>query len=347
MSKTRSIVALLLAVCLVAAVLCGCTVPEEQKGDTAQTTTTTKAPAVMVKAAVLKGPTAIGMLHLMDKAQKKTARGNYKFDVYAAPDQVTAALIKGELDVAALPTNAGSTLYNKTQGKIQIAAVNTLGVLYLLENTAASDAPAVEATTKLDYLKGQTVSISGKGATPQYVLDYLMNKNGLKAEDVTLDWQTEHAGVMANLVAGKVRYAVLPQPFATNAQTKSANVKVVTDLNKAWKEVSGEDELVMGCLLVRKEFAEQNPEAVQTLLEEYAQSAAFAINQVEETAGLCGSFGIMDAEVAKKAIPHCGVTYIAGAEMKRMVSGYLDVLLQSDPTSVGGALPKEDFYYGA
>jgi NitT/TauT family transport system substrate-binding protein len=292
-----------------------------------------------IRVAALKGPTGLSMVKLMeDSATGKTAEKE-TFSLFNSPDEVTAKLVKGEADVAAVPTNLAAVLYAKTNGKIRLASVTTLGVLFLLENG--------DSIKSIADLKGKTVAASGKGATPEYALNYILSKNGLTAgKDVSVEYRAEHAALAAEMIAGKVKTAVLPEPFVTQVLMKNKNVRIALNLTNEWKKAAGDSSvLTMGCLVVRSEFAEKNKTALDSFLNEYKSSAEFANGNVAKAAELSGKYSVMDQKVALKAIPNCSIVYLDGEEMKAKTSGFLKILAAADPKSVGGKLPDDAFYY--
>lgn len=296
-------------------------------------------PKTTIRVIGLKGPTGISMVKLMSDSDAKQTAENYQFSLVSSPDEVTAKIVSGNADVAAAPTNLAAVLYNKTQGKVQLAAVTTLGVLSVLTNG--------EQISSIADLKGKTVYASGQGSTPEYALNYILKQNGLQVgRDVKVEYMAEHAELATSLIAGKVKIAVLPEPFVTQAAMKNKNVKIAFNLTEEWnKAVNGKSVLTMGCLIVRKDFAEKNPEAFHSFLKEYKASAEYATANVEDTAKLSQKYGIMDAAIAQKAIPNCSIVYLDGADMKAKVPDFLNVLYQANPKSVGGKLPGDDFYY--
>jgi len=332
----KKMVAVLLALMML---LCVASCSAQSKKEAASTSNQTEnEDAPVVKAAVLKGPTAIGMVSLMEKAKNQKTETDYEFTVATAPDQVTAALLKGDLDIACLPTNTAAILYAKSEGKIQICGINTLGVLYLLEKGKSVNA--------LTDLRGKKIIASGKGSTPQYVLEQLLASAGLTVgTDVTVEYAGEHAEALTKFMAGGYDLVLLPQPFVTTAIAKSETVRIALDCNELWEKANQGLELVMGCMVVRTEFAKEHADVVKQFLNDYAASATFATAQVAETAGLCQSFGIMDENLAKLAIPKCAITCIVGKKMKETAENYLKVLYAKNPDSVGGSLPGEDFYW--
>lgn len=298
---------------------------------------------VEMKVVALKGPTAMGMVSFMNQVDSGEITDNqYQFSIVASVDEVTPMLVKGEADIAAVPANLASVLYNNTEGGVQVLAVNTLGVLYIVGTG--------EELTSAEDLRGKTIYASGKGATPEYALNYILSENGIDpAADVTIEWKSEHAECLSAILADEDAVAMLPQPFVTTAQTKSENLNVVMDLNAEWDKLQENSEnpsaLLTGVVVVRKEFAETNPSAVEAFMEHYAESVDFVDNNVDDAAELVGKYEIVTAEVAKKAIPACNITFIAGEEMQEKLSGYLEVLYEQNPKAVGGALPADDFYY--
>lgn len=292
----------------------------------------------VVRIAALKGPTAMGMIKLMDDESENSA---YEFTIAGAADELTPAIIQGNVDIACVPANLASVLYNKTEGGVKVLAVNTLGVLYIVENGEPTIA-------EISDLKGRTIYASGKGATPEYALNYLLTQNGIDPEkDVTIEWKTEHAECLTALMNDPGSAAMLPQPFVTTAQAKNENVNVVVDMNQAWAELNNGSALITGVVIARSEFAEQYPGAVDGFLDGYGESVKYVNANVSAAAELIGKYDIVPAAVAEKALPKCNIVFITGGEMKEKLSGYLGVLFDSAPAAVGGALPGDDFYYGA
>lgn len=293
----------------------------------------------------LKGPTAMGMVSLMNQAdQGEITDENYNFQIVASPDEVTPAIAQGTADIAAVPANLASVLYQKTDGGVQVLTINTLGVLYLVENG--------NQIQSISDLKGKTIYASGKGATPEYALNYILKENGLTpGEDVQIEWKSEHTECVAALAEHEGAIALLPQPFVTTAQSKNDSLRVALDLTEEWdniqKENGGNSSLVTGVTVVRTEFAQEHPEIVEDFMERYQESVTFVNDHAEEAAKMIGNYDIIPEEVAKKALPECNIVYIDGAEMKEKLSGYLEVLKQENPQAVGGTLPTDEFYYDA
>ena len=293
----------------------------------------------------LKGPTAMGMVSLMNQAdQGEITDENYNFQIVASPDEVTPAIAQGTADIAAVPANLASVLYQKTDGGVQVLTINTLGVLYLVENG--------NQIQSISDLKGKTIYASGKGATPEYALNYILKENGLTpGEDVQIEWKSEHTECVAALAEHEDAIALLPQPFVTTAQSKNGSLRVALDLTEEWdniqKENGGNSSLVTGVTVVRTEFAQEHPEIVEDFMERYQESVTFVNDHAEEAAKMIGNYDIIPEEVAKKALPECNIVYIDGAEMKEKLSGYLEVLKQENPQAVGGTLPTDEFYYDA
>lgn len=320
----------------------------EEKNDGSETETTAKvsleAPgeSVTLRVGSLKGPTTMGLVSLMDQASKGESKGSYEFTMVTAADELVGKMVSGALDLALVPANMASILYQKTNQGIQVVDINTLGVLYVV---AADD-----SIENIEDLKGKTVYMTGKGTTPDYVFQYLLTAGGLGEGDVTVEYKSEPTEVAAVLKENPDAIGLLPQPFVTAAMAQNENLKMVMDLTQQWDklQVEGGGSLVTGVTVCRREVLE-NPameEAVKVFMEEHALSAEFANGNVEETAALVAAAGIIEkAPVAQKAIPYCSIVYIDGGDMKDMVSGYLKVLYDQDPSSVGGQLPDDGFYY--
>lgn len=287
----------------------------------------------------LKGPTALGMLQVMEKNEAGEAANDYTFSLAGAPDEITGKLISGEVDIAAVPTNLASVLYNKTEGGVKLLALNTLGVLYMVAKN--------EQIASVADLKGKTIYATGEGSTPQYALEYILSQNGLTVgSDVNVVYKSEHAEILPLMINGEATVALLPQPFVTQALAKDEGIQVALDITEEWdKCVNDQSQLTMGCVVVRTAFLEENKEAVDRFLEEYAASVEFVNGNVEEAAALSGKFEVIAQEVAAKAIPNCNIVFWEGEQMKKAAEGFLNVLFQANPQSVGGKLPDEGFYY--
>ncbi len=293
----------------------------------------------------LKGPTAMGMVSFMNEVdQGEITEENYEFQIAASPDEVSPAIVQGTVDIAAVPANLASVLYQKTDGGVQVLSINTLGVLYLVGNG--------DTIQDISELKGKTIYASGKGATPEYALNYILKENGLiPGEDVQIEWKSEHTECVAALTEHPDEIALLPQPFVTTAQSKNSSLQVVLDLTDEWDKIqeknNGNSSLVTGVTIVRTEFAQEHPEVLKDFMEHYEESVSFVNSNTEEAARLIGGYDIVPEEIAKKALPECNIVCIDGNEMKEKLSGYLAVLEQENPQAVGGALPADEFYYDA
>ena len=300
---------------------------------------------VAVRTTALKGPTAMGLVRFMSEVDAgNLADNDYSFQIVASPDEVTPLIAKGEVDIAAVPANLASVLYNKTEKGVRAIAINTLGVLYICE--------LGDTVQSVADLKGKTIYASGKGSTPEYGLQYVLEKNGLEVgTDVQIEWKSEHAEcVQAIATSSGEAVAMLPQPFVTTAQAQNDKIRVALDLTEEWDAVqTGDDKssMITGVAIVRSEFADENPAAVDAFLAHYTESVDFVNDNVDEAAELVGGYDIVPAAVAKKAIPECNIVCIQGAEMKEALSGYLAVLADQNAEAVGGSVPGDDFYYGA
>ena len=312
-------IALLLSVLLLAAAFSACA-PQK----TAQA----------VRIVTLMGPTGMGMAEMMTDSSLQDA---YSFSVASAPDQAAAAVISGEADIAAVPVNLAAVLYQKTQGNVQLAAVNTLGVLYVLERG--------DSIRSVSDLKGQTLYATGQGSNPEYVLDALLRANGLEPQtDVEIVYLPEHAELAAQMTAGSVALGMLPEPNVTSVRLADPDVRIALDLTAEWDKVF-DTKLVQGCIVVNKAFAQAQPDALQAFLERYEASVEFALTQPEEASLCIEQAGIVPkAAAAKAALPYCNLCFLTGDEMVQSVREMLQLLYDADPKSVGGAMPDEAFY---
>lgn len=290
----------------------------------------------VVRVGSLKGPTTIGIVNLMDKASKGTSEGKYDFAMSAAPDEITAKVVSGDLDIALVPANLASVLYNKTEGGVTVIDINTLGVLYCVTGDAS--------VTSVKSLAGRKVITTGQGATPEYSLRYLLEQNGIT--DCEIEFRSEATEVAAVLAEDPSQIAVLPQPFATVACAQNESIAVTFSLEEEWQLATGGLGMVTGVTIVRNEFLKAHPEAVKTFIKEHGESVNAANSDLDTTAALVVAQEIIGKEpLAKKAIPACNVVCMTGDSVKNNLAPYLEVLYNSDPKSVGGKLPGDEFYY--
>lgn len=297
-----------------------------------------KGAAEAVRVGSLKGPTSMGLLFLMAE-EKEEADRKYEFTMATQADELLAKLVKEELDIALVPANVAATAYQKTNGAVAVLNINTLGVLYLVSGDHSIEKP--------EDLKGRTVYLTGKGTTPDHVFHYIMEANGIAQTEYALEYKSEATEVAAVLAADPGAVGVLPQPFVTAACAQNEALAIVMDVNAEWEQLQGEagSRMVTGVTVVRREFLEAHPEAVSAFLEVHRKSAE-AINQDPGAgAGYAVAEGIVAKEgIAQKAISFCNITCISGEEMRRSLSGYLEVLFEQNPQSVGGKLPDDAFY---
>lgn len=322
--KIRKMIGLILVMLLVVGTMAGCSEKE----------------SATIRIGSMKGPTSMGLVFLMEDAENERCENNYEFQMVTAADELLPLMVKGELDIALVPANVASILYHKTEGNVAVIDINTLGVLYLVSGD--------ETVTGLDGLKGRTVYLTGRGTTPDYVLRFLLAANGISQEEVQLEYRSEATEVAALLAENPDAIGLLPQPFVTVACMQNEKLQVVLDLNEEWSTVQEDTSggMVTGVTVVRKEFLQENEEAVKLFLEDH-QSSADRINEDVDM----GAYYVVKREIvakepiAQKAIPKCNITCITGTEMQHALEYYLTVLYEQSPEAVGGSLPKEDFYY--
>lgn len=285
-----------------------------------------------MKVAALKGPTAMGMAQMLDGEE-------YEFSIVASPDEIVPMVVQGQVDVAAVPANLAAVLYQKTEKNVSVLAVNTLGVLYLVENG--------ETIQSVEDLKGKTIYASGKGATPEYALNSVLTANGIDPEeDVVIEYKSEHAEVVAALAADQTAVGLLPQPFVTTALSKNENLRVALDLNELWESsVTDGSRLVTGVVIARNDYLAEHEADIDAFMDAYQQSVEFVNTDTEAAAQIIGAHDIVTAEVAEEAIPECSIVFMEGDEMQTILSGYLNTLNEQNPEIIGGQMPDEDFYY--
>lgn len=359
MNRTR-ILALALAAALSCALLSGCgPKPAEETAPPAAEPTASVEPApspeptnapepspapngdmVTVNLAMLKGPTGVGAAKLLYDNELSSDALVYNVTLASDPaNEVVPKLVNGELDIAAISTNLAASLYQKTDGGIRVIALNTLGVLYLLENGNSIQSMA--------DLAGKTVYATGQGSNPEYVLNYLLEQNGLTpGEDVTIEWRAADE-ITALMASGEAEVCMLPVPAATAVQMKNPEVRAALDLTEVWNSsVTNGSVLTMGCVVARTDFLEEHPDLVSAFLEEYEASVSYVKENPEEAAPMVAQFEITaNEQIALRAIPDCNLVCITGGDIQPALQDYLSMLYTADPASIGGAIPDDAFYY--
>lgn len=287
----------------------------------------------------LKGPTGMGMAQLMENDEAGQSAIDYNFEIAGAPDQIIGKIVKGSVDVAAVPSNLAAVLDVKTKGQVQLLGVNTLGVLFIVENG--------QEIQSIEDLSGKTILASGKGASPEYVLNYILKENGLD-ESVAVEYAVEHSEAAAKTISGDSQVSLLPQPFVTSALLSGESTRIALDLTSEWEKVTDGSLLPMGAIIVNKAFAKENPEVIQAFMEEYKASVDFVNENPKDAGLLIEKFGILPkAALATKAIPNCNITLIDAQTAKPSVQKFLEILHGFNPKAVGGQLPEDAFYYEA
>lgn len=294
---------------------------------------------ITIPVAALKGPTAMGLVSMMDLSEQGMTANTYEMIVAGAADEITAGILKGEYPIATVPCNLAAVLYSKSNGGIQVAGINTLGVLYIVETG--------DTIQSIEDLKGKTIYSTGKGTTPEYTLNYLLTSHGIDPrKDVTIEYKSEATEVAAMLSESEDAVAMLPQPYVTTVMMNNDKVRIALDVAKEWEAVSDNgSSVVTGVIVVNTKFLEENKDAVNSFLAEYANSVDVANHDTDTASDLIEKYGIIKKGVAAKALPYCNIVLIQGDEMKEKVSGYLQVLYDQEPKAVGGTMPGEDFYY--
>ena len=295
------------------------------------------APTSEVRLGVLKGPTGIGACRLLSLNEQGQSRNRYSVTLLSEATDMVASIAAGQLDIAALPTNAAASLYNKTNGDVRLAALNTAGVLYILENGNSIKSVA--------DLRGKTIYAVGQGSNPEYVLRFILSQNGIDPQkDVELVF-LDSTELTTRAATGMVELCMLPVPAVTTVLMKNKDMRIALDLTQQWDSLNTPGILTMGCIVVRTEYAKTHPIEVMAFLDEYGSSINFTTKNPAEAAELCAKYGIVpSAAIAEKAIPDCNLIFISGKDIRPAIEGYLKVLYDFNPKSIGGKMPGDDFY---
>ncbi|MFA9423586.1 MAG: ABC transporter substrate-binding protein [Sedimentibacter sp.] len=338
-------ISLLLILVLALALSAGCTsnketpaeTPDENKVENEQVQQEEPKEPINVTIAGLKGPTSIGMIKMIDEKALNSDEYNVEYVAESAPDALTGKIINGDIQISSVPINLAAVLYNKTEGAVQLIAVNTIGNLYIIGTD--------EISSILD-LEGKVLGMSAKGSTPDYAMNYILKQNGLEGK-VELDYSVDHATLAQSVIAEDTKLALLPQPFVAQTTMKNTNVKTLIDLNDAWKQATDEaSPLYTGCVIVNKEFAANNKEFVAEFLKQYESSVKWVLENPKDASVLVEKNEIMpSAAIVEEALPYCGITYKTAQEEKEGLNYFYKILFDSNPASVGGKLPDEEFYF--
>ena len=323
----RKIATVLCMMIFVSIVLIGCSKKSDKQSET----------NMVIEVASLKGPTSLGLLKMMDEVNQDDYENEYNFNIYQAADEIVTKVVKGEVDIALVPANVASILYQKTSQQVQVVDINTLGVIYVVEHG--------DTIQQMSDLVGKTICMTGKGTVPEFAFSYILNKNGLSMEDMNIEFKSEPTEVIAFLSKDSDAVGIIPQPFVSSASMQDENLRIALNLSEEWSKVDTESSFITGVTIVRKEFLDANEEVIHQFLEDHAESVAYVNSNVEEAATIAETKDIVKAAVAKSAIPYCNIVCITGDELQNQLSGYLQTLFDANKESVGGTLPDEGFYY--
>ncbi len=324
------VLAALMLVCL----LTGCT---SGTPEAAETPAVSEEPTT-IRVGAMTGPTAMGMVKLMDDSDNGNSANKYEFSLQSEATAFAPALTKGEIDIAAVPANLASVIYNNTDGGIKVLAVNATGVLYIVERG--------ESINSFADLAGKKLYATGEGATPEFALRYLLKVNGLEGDKAPeIQWCADTTEALSYISNDANAVAMLPQPFVTAAQSKVSDLRIAINLNEQWQAANDGASMATGVLVVRTEFAEKYPQQLKKFMEEYAASVKYVNENTEQAAQLIGGYEIVKAPIAQKALPYCNICCLTGDELKECLGGYLSVLYEMNPQSVGGKLPDDGLYY--
>lgn len=282
------------------------------------------------KVLTLKGPTGMGMTYLMDDNSDK-----YDIEIASTPDDVVSAFASGNCDIAAVPINLAAALYNKLDGKVRMTAINTLGVLYIVENG--------DTIKSIKDLEGKTLYATGQASTPEYIINYILKKNGLK--DVKVEYVQEHSELTTMLAGNKAKIGMLPEPNVTTAMMKNKDLRIALNLTDEWSNISNA-KLAQGCLIARESFINEHETVMKSFLEDYKNGIDKIFQNTETAAKSIAKNGIVPNEaIANKALPNCNIVFLTGEDMIRISNEMFRVLFDANPKSVGGSIPKDDMYY--
>ncbi|MCI7504391.1 MAG: ABC transporter substrate-binding protein [Coriobacteriaceae bacterium] len=296
---------------------------------------------VPIRLGGLKGPTSMGLVKMLDDAENGKTKNDYQFTMAPTADELVPAILQGELDILAIPSNLGAVIYSNSEKGMRMLNACMLGAIYVLEKDT-------EEINSVEDLAGKTIYTVGKGSTPEYLLNFLLDKHGLVMDqDVTVEWRDDPTEIVGLLAAGTASVCMLPQPFVTVAQGQVENLRIALDTNAEWDAVGEGSKLVTAGFIARKDFVEEHPQQTAEFLEEAAASTDWVNANVSDAAVLIEKLDIVPAAIAEASLPKCNIVCITGKEMKESAQKFFQVLYDQNPESVGGEMPGDDFYYEA
>lgn len=302
---------------------------------------TASAVDVTIRLGGLKDPASMGMIKMLSDAERGLTNNKYDFTMSPTDDELTSAILQGNLDMISAPSNVGAIMYNSSRKSVEMLAANMLGAIYVLEHDA-------ETIKGIEDLKGRTIYAVGKGSASEYVLGYLLEQHGLTVDmDVSVEWKNDPAEIVELLTEGTAELAMLSQPFAAVAQTQVKDLKIALDMNAEWEALDNDGKFITSVIIARSEFVEQHPQQVVEFLRELAESTEWVNANVEEAAELIEKYDIVEAPIARMSLPYCNIVCISGEGMSRITEAYFRLLLEQNPDLLGGSIPEADFYYDA
>lgn len=289
------------------------------------------AEATQLRLGLLNGPTCVPAAYLIEN------KTDFTFEQFADPQALLPKMIKKEIDVGFMPVNVAAKVYNAGNKAIICCAVTGLGNLSLITTD--------ESIKRFTDLKEKTIYVAGQGATPEYMMRFLLKENNIK--DAVFDFSIPTAQLAAQLISGKIQYAVVPEPFATIAQVKSDKVKAALNLQTEYKELTGSKDIYpLSVMVVRADFAKENPELLEQFLNEYQKAVEWTLENPGEAGKLTEKHKLgLTAAIVEKAIPVSNYTYLTAKSARKSIEELLKLFLENDKSSLGGKLPDEQFYY--
>ncbi|MDX9846980.1 MAG: MqnA/MqnD/SBP family protein [Tenuifilaceae bacterium] len=289
-----------------------------------------------VTIATLKGPSAMGMIKLIDSLNH-TSDKRIRVEILNEPIQVRKMVIDGTADFAILPTTMAAILYNRGID-YQLAAIPVWGTLYLFGTDTT--------ITAWNMLRGKTINLMGKGMTPDVLFKHLLIENGINPDvDVRLDYRFPTHIDLANAVAaGQAKLGVISEPLVSLVMERNSKIKAIFDLNAEWQKVM-DMPIAQTAFLVKGELANANKELVDRILKSYDYSTQWVNQNPDSAAHLIVKYDILPSvEVARKSIPRSNLYFSRVRSIRMEIESYLNVFYQMNPDIVGGRLPDENFY---
>ena len=238
----------------------------------------------------------------------------------------------GENAIVLMTAGRAARMYQISSGEYQMLAITNLCGPQLLVKGASP--------SSWDELRGRTIHAKANDPDQIAILRHLLVENGLDP-DMNVTIETDSSPYYRPEDSQKGDVYLLDPYNAAAAMAADSSLTLLADLGEEWADLSL-GQIVAGCAVARTEFVQAHPEAISAFLSGMEQSSA-AMSDPDTAVNYWSN---PNQDVLLAALPHCGIAFVTGQDMKDLAEDYYLSLFQADPDAIGGGLPYDDFYYG-